>query len=338
MIEVTYIYRESRETGFSIEGIFDAVRYCLRGRVADKAYHFDARRSRLANVFAIRKLPKGITHLTGDVHFLFMGLRGDKNVLTIHDLAHYEHLKQSPLKFLLYHYFWFYFPLKKASVVTVVSEATRDHLVKTFGFAKDKVRVVYNPVKPIFQYREKRGSGTPPRILQIGTGSHKNLNNLIEAVKGINCHVDIVALPDEKCIEKMKQYNISYSICSGLTDEELYQKYVDSDVVFFASFKEGFGMPIIEAQAVGRPVITSNFGAMREVAKDTAVLVDPHSVSEIRCAINELVNSDVYYAAVVERGRENASKFTAGHIADEYLKIYEELLGEVVLPQPALAE
>jgi glycosyltransferase involved in cell wall biosynthesis len=325
MIKVTYIYREFRQTGFSIEGIFDAVRYCLKGRVDDSVYHCDPEKSRLSNIFAIRKLPTGISHLTGDVHFLFMGLRGKKNILTIHDLAHYEHLRRSPLKFLVYHYFWFYFPLKKANVITVVSESTREHLIRTFKFAKDKVRVVYNPVKPIFGFCRKEKLNTPPRILQIGTGDHKNLNNLIEAVKGTDYHLDIVALPDEKCIEKMRRYNVQFSIANGLSDEQLYQKYIDCDIVFFASFQEGFGMPIIEAQAVGRPVITSNLGAMLEVAKDTAVLVDPHNVSEIRAAINDLVNDRAYYDSAVEKGRCNAAKYSAEYVAGEYLKIYKEL-------------
>ena len=84
-------------------------------------------------------------------------------------------------------------------------------------------------------------------------------------------------------------------------------------------------MPIIEAQAVGRPVITSNLGAMLEVAKDTAVLVDPHNVAGIRAAINDLANDPVYYDSVVEKGRCNAAKYSAEYVAGEYLKIYNEL-------------
>jgi len=70
-----------------------------------------------------------------------------------------------------------------------------------------------------------------------------------------------------------------------LTDAELVEAYRRCDMVVFASLYEGFGLPILEAQAMGRPVITSNFGAMREAAGDGALLVDPYSVESIRDAV-----------------------------------------------------
>ncbi|WP_276133826.1 glycosyltransferase family 4 protein [Polluticoccus soli] len=325
MIDVTYIYREFRETAFSIEGIFDVVRKKLSGTVNDRSFHFDATKSRVRNVLDIRKLPAGINHVTGDIYFLTIGLRKSKNVVTIHDLGHYEHLKQFPLKFIVYHLFWMYLPLRKADVITVVSETTKAHLLKAFGFAKDKVRVVYNPVKPIFKYSKKETLNTKLRILQVGSGWQKNLNNLIEAVKGTNYHLDIVGLPDAESIEKMQRFDILHTISSGLTDVQLYQKYLDCDILFFASIQEGFGMPIIEAQAVGRPVITSNVGAMLEVAQDTAVLVEPRNVAQIRQAIDALAQDKNYYDLIVEKGLGNASKYSIEHIADEYLNIYKEL-------------
>jgi glycosyltransferase involved in cell wall biosynthesis len=110
-----------------------------------------------------------------------------------------------------------------------------------------------------------------------------------------------------------------------LTDEELVAAYRRSDMVVFASLYEGFGLPILEAQAMGRPVITSNFGAMREAAGDGALLVDPYSVEEIRAAIMRIKNEPGLREELVCKGRENAEKFRADPIALKYAQIYRAL-------------
>jgi glycosyltransferase involved in cell wall biosynthesis len=107
-----------------------------------------------------------------------------------------------------------------------------------------------------------------------------------------------------------------------LTDEELVAAYQRCDMVVFASLYEGFGLPILEAQAMGRPVITSNFGAMREAAGDGALLVDPHSVDESRAAIMRIMNEPGLREELVCKGRENAEKFRADPIALKYAEIY----------------
>jgi glycosyltransferase involved in cell wall biosynthesis len=100
---------------------------------------------------------------------------------------------------------------------------------------------------------------------------------------------------------------------------------VACDIMYNASFYEGFGMPIIEAQSVGRPVITSDLGAMKEVAKQSAVLVDPYKSEEISAAIHRLVDDRAYYDKMVALGRENVKPYDHKAIAQQYLKVYEEL-------------
>ena len=92
-----------------------------------------------------------------------------------------------------------------------------------------------------------------------------------------------------------------------------------------ASFYEGFGMPIIEAQSVGRPVITGNIGAMKEVGDGSTILVDPYNVSEIKDAISLLISDRKLYDDMVGKGYENAAKYNYKRIAAEYLEVYKEL-------------
>ena len=325
-MKVVYINREPRKTGFSIEGIFNLIKASLKGRIEIGDYNLDPTHSRLANILRIRKYAGDINHVTGDVHFLLIGLPGRKNLLTIHDLVHYEKIRSQKLKHALYHYFWFYFPLRNATYVTAISQFTKDHLLSNFDYPAERIKIVYDPVKPIFEYVPKVNINPIPRILQIGSAQHKNLPNLIEAVRGLNVHLDIVAFVAEAIINRLREYGISYTIYNGLTDEGINERYVSCDMLFFASFVEGFGMPIIEAQSVGRPVITSNSGAMKEVAEASALLVDPHNVEEIRQAIIELVNNRGRYDELVLAGRQNIKRFHHEKIAQDYLNVYEEMM------------
>lgn len=325
MIRVTYINREYRKTGFSIEGIFSLIKESLKEKIKIDDYNFNPKISWISNILTVGKHAGDINHVTGDVNFLLLGVAGKNNLLTIHDLGHYDTLRKNKIKHIIYHLFWFYLPLKQATYVTVVSGFTKKMLLEYFDYPEDKIRIVYDPVKPIFKFRRKSSLNAIPRILQIGSGKHKNLNNLIEAVKGTVVHLDIIAWLNDELTEKLQQYQISYTLYNGLTDEAVHELYSNADIVFFASFYEGFGMPIIEAQAVGRPVITSNYGAMKEVAGESAVLVDPNNPQEIRQCITKLLTDTQYYEDRVAAGLENIVQFHHEKIARDYLEVYNEM-------------
>ena len=111
-------------------------------------------------------------------------------------------------------------------------------------------------------------------------------------------------------------------VLGKLTDEELVEAYRRCDMVVFASLYEGFGLPILEAQAMGRPVITSNFGAMREAAGDGALLVDPYSVEAIREAVLRITREPALREDLIAKGLRNAERFRADAVAARYAEIY----------------
>ncbi len=324
MLSVNYFYREPRKTGLSIEGIFTSVRNSLKGKADITEYYCDPKLSRIQNTKLAGKRAGKINHITGDVNFLAMGMRGKKNILTIHDFGFYENPVHSRLVHTIYRLFWFYFPLKNIDIVTVVSEFTKQKLVKYFNFPLDRIRVIPDPIKPVFKRSPKDAPKGKPVVLMMGTGKHKNLDNLIEAAKDGDFHIDIIGWPAQDELDKLKSYNISHTLSNGLSDEQVFERYVACDVLFIASFYEGFGMPIIEAQAVGRPVVTSNIGAMKEVGEGTAIMVDPHSAVEIKAAILSLCDATLYEQTVA-RGYKNAEKYNYEKIAMQYLEVYKEL-------------
>ncbi len=325
MLTVTHFYREPRSTGVSMEGIFSTVKKDLEGRVAINDFFCSGTVSRFRNVLEARKHTSDINHITGDVNFLALGLRGRKTILTIHDLGYYENPVHAKLKKAIYSLFWFQLPLASVQMVTVVSEFTKQKLIKYFNYPESRIRVIPNPVKPVFRNMPKGAINDRPVVLMLGTGKHKNLDRLIEAASGTNFHLDIVGWPASDELARLKEYGISHTIYNGLSEQQIFERYIACDVLFMASLYEGFGMPIIEGQTVGRPVVTSNIGAMKEVGEGSAVLVDPLHSGEIRDAISALVSDRAYYDTVVAKGVKNAARFEHSIISDQYFSVYQEM-------------
>src|SRR5208337_1024224 len=93
----------------------------------------------------------------------------------------------------------------------------------------------------------------------------------------------------------------------------------------FCSFLEGFGLPILEAQATGRPVITSNLSSMPEVAGKSACLADPYDVSSIRSGILKIINEPDYRETLIAKGFENVKRYSLSRVVKMYTNLYTEI-------------
>jgi glycosyltransferase involved in cell wall biosynthesis len=120
----------------------------------------------------------------------------------------------------------------------------------------------------------------------------------------------------------LQRLGIEYSAQSMLTDAEMQEAYATSDFLLFASTLEGFGMPILEAQIVGVPVITGDLAPMNEVAGDGALLCDPLNPHEIRACIQRLKNDVNLYNEITERGILNGSRFSPASSANMLQTLY----------------
>ncbi|RYE22091.1 MAG: glycosyltransferase, partial [Sphingobacteriaceae bacterium] len=88
---------------------------------------------------------------------------------------------------------------------------------------------------------------------------------------------------------------------------------------------EGFGMPILEAQACGLPLITSNCSSMPEVAGDASLQVNPLDVIAIRNGILELINNESLRNDLVKKGFENIKRFSKEKTVAQYTALYQKL-------------
>jgi len=163
--------------------------------------------------------------------------------------------------------------------------------------------------------------------LQVGSGENKNVLRLIEACKGLDVKLLLInKFFDKRILEKLNSYKIDYEQRFDLSFDQLLEAYEESDMLYFASEYEGFGMPIIESQAIGRPVITSNCSSMPEIGgAESSFLVNPLDVDQIRYAICKLVEDREFYDVLVEKGLKNIERFSLSSISNQYKAVYKSL-------------
>jgi glycosyltransferase involved in cell wall biosynthesis len=108
----------------------------------------------------------------------------------------------------------------------------------------------------------------------------------------------------------------------------MYESYCAADLVSFVSTYEGFGLPILEANAVGRPVVTSNVSSMPEVAGDAACLVDPFDVASIRSGILRTIEDREYRERLICNGFDNVQRYVPEKVTYKYIELYRRICAD----------
>lgn len=327
-MKVVFFHRKPRPNfNFSVESLFKHIRAFLPEEVeweVKELAHFSQgffKRFYISVEAAVSQ--KGINHITGDINFVAIGLKRRRTVLTILDVGFMKHA--NPLARTVLRYFWIVFPVKRSAIVTTISESTRQEVMKYVKVDPTRIKVVYVPISAAFRPEPKLFNKTEPVILQIGTKPNKNVARLVRALKGLSCRLEIIGEVNEALQEELLTSGIKYQASKNLTNEEILEKYRSADILSFVSTYEGFGMPIVEANALGRVVVTSNLLSMPEVAGNAAHLVDPFDVNSIREGILKVIHDDDYRETLIHNGYENRKRFDAEKIARQYTEIYKSL-------------
>jgi glycosyltransferase involved in cell wall biosynthesis len=324
-LRVVLIYRKPNTGGYSIEQLFRTIAGELGKQIEVVEYVVGDRKSFLLDAWRLRQLDADIYHVTGDINYMVNLLPCKKVVLTVHDIGNYL-FGLSGIKRWLYKWVWLIFPIRRAGLVTSVSIETRNNIVKHLRITDKRIVVIENCHSAIFKPVEKLFATECPVILQVGAWSYKNVPRLVESLKGLCCHLVLIGSLDDEIMQKLVECEVSYENLVGLTHEEIYQQYVECDIVSFVSLGEGFGVPIIEAQAVGRPLITADLSPLCDVAGDGACLVNPLDVSQIRESIQRIIGDENYRNKIIERGFQNVSRYSPATISSQYLALYKKLI------------
>ncbi len=328
-MKIVFFHRKPRPNyNYSVENLFRFIRAHfppeLDWEIKEARYYSNGLFKRLCIGLEATFSQKGINHITGDINFIALFLRKKYTVLTILDLG----LLGNPNKLVrwLLKIFWVVLPAKRAAVITTISKSSKAELLKYVNIKPEKIQVIYVPISGRFVHQPKLFNKTLPKILQIGTKPNKNVFRLVKALEGIPCKLEIIGELNEELLAELAKNKILYTNSKNLSNEEVFNKYVEADIIAFVSTYEGFGMPIIEGNAVGRVVITSNILSMPEVAGDAAHLVNPLDVISIHQGILKVIEDYPYRERLIMNGLQNCKRFDVRDIANQYMDVYKSLL------------
>ncbi len=333
---LTFFYRKKNPLFHSIEQVFGRIAQQL---AANYRSEFELRelslpritklKNLLPNIRFARRSQSDINHITGDIHYALLGFSRRKiNILTIHDCVLLKRLSRRDPRFWVIKWVWHVWPMRRADIVTVISENTKADLLQFIRCDPAKIRVIPNFIDPAFA-RMTRNSAhfrERPRILFVGTTPNKNLDRLIEAMDGLPAELDIIGKLSEEQLARLRQHGILYSQSFNLSREELLQHYQECDLLAFPTTLEGFGLPIIEGQAAGLPVLTSDLSPMREVAGKGACLVDPYRPESIREGLLRITQDEAYRRRLIESGFDNVRRYDLDAVVLQYAELYRELI------------
>jgi glycosyltransferase involved in cell wall biosynthesis len=324
-MKLVLIFRKQRPDAFSIEELFRTIARELRKQIEVIEYEVGERSNFFRDVRTLRAMNADIYHVTGDINYFVPVLPRGRTVLTVHDIGHYL-FGLTGIKRQIYKWLWLTWPIHAADVVTCISEETRNNICTHLKFPAARLTFIQNCYSPLFQPVAKVFNSTCPTILQVGTKPYKNVPRLVRALKSICCRLILIGKIDNELDAALAEAGIDYVNRINLSHDELVQEYVACDIVSFASIGEGFGVPIIEAQAVGRPLLTSDVSPLRDVAGSGACLVNPLNEDSIRAGIYRLIKDEIYRTELIAKGLINAQRFSAASTAARYLTVYRSLI------------
>ncbi len=284
--------------------------------------------------------------------------------VTVHDLG-YEYFPHAHPRRQRWYLQWSTrHNVRRAQHIFVDSRATAEDLQRWYGASPDRISVVYpglpstvaftSTTEQILQVRHRYGL-TRPYLLFVGTlHPRKNLLRLLNAFARVH-HVPVITeapqpLPPPLLVLAGKPGWLSDPILQRAREDDLRERvrllgYVpDADLppllqgalaLVYPSLHEGFGFPVVEAQALGVPVLTSNRSSLPEVAGDGALLVDPTDEESLARALERLITDPALRRRLVQQGYQNVQRFSWERAATQVLDILETLSPpKVAVPSP----
>ncbi|HEX3630513.1 MAG TPA: glycosyltransferase family 1 protein [Candidatus Dormibacteraeota bacterium] len=294
----------------------------------------------------LRMLRDQATLIHGPANALPLLRFGLPGVVTIHDLAIYDHPEWFPRGQ------WFATRLvvprsiRRADAVITPSVATKDAVIRLFGVDPARCRVIPHGVEADFalpasatvRAAVRAKYGLPERyLIQVGTiQPRKNYLTTLQALARMPLteRLPLVAVGDagwgdDPVVETSRRLRlqdwvhfVGYAPIADLP--ALYQL---AEAAIFPSLDEGFGLPVLEAFAAGVPLAASNAGAIPEVAGDAALLSDPHDDQALADNLTRIISDATLRARLVASGRARAQRYSWSASGAEHRTVYETVAG-----------
>jgi glycosyltransferase involved in cell wall biosynthesis len=265
-------------------------------------------------------------------------------VVAIHDCA-YDRFKEESENILSKTYIraMFYGAKYFSKKIITVSNFSKKELIGLYKIDPKKIEVIYEGVPELPEVDEGFIQKTlakfkinKPYFLYIGNWRpRKNLPGLIKAFKlfrgkSFDYLLVIGGRKDKRFLDlekeiKNNQLEGKVILTDTLSREEVSALYRKAIALTFPSFYEGFGLPVLEAQSLGVPVLTSNTSSLPEVAGEGALYVDPYNAEEIARGMERIAFDENLRRDLIKKGYENIKRFSWERAAKELLKVFKEV-------------
>ncbi|MDD2822960.1 MAG: glycosyltransferase family 1 protein [Candidatus Daviesbacteria bacterium] len=236
--------------------------------------------------------------------------------------------------------------LKNVKAIITDSKASKQEIIKYLKVPAKKIFPIalapadnFHKITDSQRLTNIKEKYSLPEKFALFVGSvnwNKNILNLTKAA--LDAGIDLVLIgksfqekgnlehPEMKNFKeflRLYSNNPKIHILGFMDNEDLVAVTNSANVLLLPSIAEGFGLPILEAQVCGVPVITSNISSMPEVAQNGALLVDPYSIEDISKAIIKIISEEKTRNELIKLGYENVSKFSWEKVAQETVDVYK---------------
>lgn len=251
------------------------------------------------------------------------------NITTVHDFT-YEYFSTGLTKKI--HCWQKYEAIRHSEFIICISENTKKDLFKFLpDIDPNKVRVIYNGVSDdYYPIKNWNGNIIPFKqndyLLFVGArSSYKNFEFLVTSLKGTQYKLVVVGAKLTKSETELLEYNLNdnYYYAGRLSNMDLNNLYNGAYAFIYPSSYEGFGIPILEAQKAGCPVIAYNVSSIPEIIGNTPLLMNNLSADELLGKLSLLRDANLR-KNVIQEGYMNAIKFSWDKSFEELIKVYEE--------------
>jgi glycosyltransferase involved in cell wall biosynthesis len=236
--------------------------------------------------------------------------------------------------------------LTRAQHVVCVSEATRRDLLRTVDIPESRVSCTYNSLNYPYSRMERFEAASrvrrlgvdPSQLFFLHVGGNQWYKNRLGVLRIFSILAGRLAARSPKLVmvgkpwtAEMRRFIVEHGQAgatlelSGVSEEDLRALYSTAAMMIFPSLHEGFGWPIIEAQACGCPVATTNRPPMNEIGGNAAVYIDPEDLETAAVAIQGSLERS---AGIRESSLANAARYQVSAMIDSYLSLYEKVCNE----------
>lgn len=239
-------------------------------------------------------------------------------ISTHHDITYIKYPESYSWKFRLFYKNFTPLFLKTSHAVITVSDCSRKDISTFYNIDDQKIYVIHNAVSENFKQLVSNQNEADNSLFALAVSSpnyHKNFARMIEAYVKSEANYKLKIIGSASSVfNSVESQNIleneKVEFVGRVSDEELIDLYQKAQFFIFPSLYEGFGIPPLEAQQCGCPVISSDAASLPEVLQESALYFNPLDVSDITDKINIIYSNKKIKLDLVEKGLKNTTRFS----------------------------